>query len=146
MSSFIFVIHISGPADRVWQALTRPDFTLQYWAGRMLVSDWTEGAALKLTKGDGSLDWTGRVLEYQPPNRLSFAFAVPSIVLGKRDPVTRVLFDISQFGPVTQLTASHDGYDADTGEFDLIMHDWPALLTDLKETVEGPDQTFAWRA
>jgi uncharacterized protein YndB with AHSA1/START domain len=112
----------------------------------MLVSDWREGAALKMTKGDGSLDWNGRVLEYQPPNRLSFTFAVPSIVMGKRDPVTRVVFDISQFGAVTQLTASHDGYDTESDEFDLIMHGWPMLLTDLKTAIETPDQGFAWRA
>lgn len=146
MSSFVFVIHISGPADRVWQVLTAPDFTLQYWDGRMILSDWTVGSAVKMTKGDGSLDWHGQVLEYEPPNRLCFTFAVPSIVIGKRDPVTRVMFDISQFGAITQLTASHDGYDNETGDFDVITHIWPMLLGNLKMLVEAPDQNFAWTA
>lgn len=146
MSSFVFVIHIAGPADRVWQLLTGPDFTLQYWAGRMLVSDWRVGSVVKMTRGDGSIDWHGRVVEYQPPNRLCFTFKMPAVSSGKLAPVTRVLFDISECGTMTQLTASHDGYDIETEEFDLIMHGWPMLLGDLKAAVERPDQNYAWSA
>ena len=37
---FVYVTYIRTTAEKLWDALTRPEFTKQYWAGTWQESDW----------------------------------------------------------------------------------------------------------
>ncbi len=39
MTEFVYVTYISSTPQKVWDALTTPEFTSQYW-GKNIVSNW----------------------------------------------------------------------------------------------------------
>ncbi len=43
--SYVYVTYIESSPERVWEALTDPDLTAQYW-GHSNVSDWQAGLDL----------------------------------------------------------------------------------------------------
>jgi uncharacterized protein YndB with AHSA1/START domain len=42
--SFIYVTYINSTPEKVWQALTDPDFTRKYWVNHRNASDWKVGS------------------------------------------------------------------------------------------------------
>src|SRR3954454_15002650 len=99
MASFVYVTHIAATAEQAWRALTGPAFAMQYWAGRIIFSDWQVGSPMIISKNDGSVNWHGQVLEYTPPRRLSYKFSMPADQPGEKNPLIYVVFDISEHGP-----------------------------------------------
>jgi len=69
-STFIYTIYIRTSAERLWEALTSPEFTKQYWFGMQLQTDWKAGSPWRLLFPDGRLADTGEVLEVDFPRRL----------------------------------------------------------------------------
>jgi len=73
--SYVYVTYIQSSPERVWEALTDPDLTAQYW-GHSNVSDWQAGSPWehRRTDGSGIPDVAGTVLESVPPRRLTMTF------------------------------------------------------------------------
>jgi uncharacterized protein YndB with AHSA1/START domain len=46
--SFMYVTYIRTDPERLWQALTKPEFTRQYWFGAHQETDWKAGAVPSL--------------------------------------------------------------------------------------------------
>ena len=40
---FVYVIYIASTPEKVWQALTDPSMTEQYWFGVRVAADWKVG-------------------------------------------------------------------------------------------------------
>ncbi len=76
--SYVYVTYIESSPERVWEALTDPDLTAQYW-GHSNVSDWQAGSPWEHRRVDGSgiADVIGTVLESVPPRRLTMTFDAP---------------------------------------------------------------------
>ena len=47
----VYTTYIRSTPKKVWDALTQPKFTRQYWGGLANVSDWKKGS--NLGHGDG---------------------------------------------------------------------------------------------
>jgi uncharacterized protein YndB with AHSA1/START domain len=133
---FVYVTHINATPEKVWEALTRPEFTRQYWGGRQIQSDWTKGASVKFIKPDGGVDLKGEVLEADPPRRLSYTWACPAIFGGPPENPTRVTFEIAVTLGVTKLTVTHDGFEPGSKLFVEINKGWQAILSNLKTLLE----------
>ena len=73
--SFVYATYIRTSPEKLWQALTDGTWTRQYWAGRRVESDWTVGAPVTFWF-DGKVSDSGKVLECDPPRRLSYSFHV----------------------------------------------------------------------
>src|SRR3954451_14848397 len=71
--SFVYVIYIASTCERVFAALTSAAQSEQYWSGFAVTSDWTVGSAFSLRR-DGKVWDTGKVLEHDPPRKLSYSF------------------------------------------------------------------------
>ena len=73
--SFVHVSYIAAGADQVFAALTDGKFTQQYWAGRVVESDWKKGSPVRFYKRGGGEDSVrGVVLECDPPALLSYTW------------------------------------------------------------------------
>ncbi|MCC5903661.1 MAG: SRPBCC family protein [Halomonas sp.] len=154
---FVYVIYIDTTLERVWKALTSSEFTRQYWGGRRIESDWETGAAVNLIKEDGSLDWSGKVLEADPPKRLSYTFdpAVDDEMPGYEgervdllDPEkpSRVTFEVAEYMGKVRLTLIHDQFEQGSKVLQGISVGWPAILSSLKSLLEHGEPLFPnWR-
>ncbi|MBD3886832.1 SRPBCC family protein [Phormidium tenue FACHB-886] len=139
---FVYVTYIATTPEQLWDALTSEDFTQQYWGGRRLQSDWQVGSPVKPIKEDGDSDWEGKVLEFDPPHRLSYTFQSPGSTEAQP---SRVVFDLQPNGSTVKLTLTHT--DLDAKGFMAVSQGWSAILSSLKSLLEtGEPLVFAaWR-
>jgi uncharacterized protein YndB with AHSA1/START domain len=146
-SKFTCTSYIAASPEKVWEALTSPAFTEQYWAGRHIVSTWKPGASVQMLKADGSVDWEGEVITITPRRLLAYTFLAPRFEPGSPEKPTRVTIELTQQETAVRLTLSHEGFKPDSKSYEGISQGWPAILSSLKSLLEtGRAIDFpAWR-
>ena len=131
--TFVYVTYIRSSAAAVWEALTDPDVTADYW-GHRNVSDWQPGSSWEHQRTDGShvADVVGTVVESTPPTRLVTTWRAPGDNAGQS---STVRFDIEEFGDMVRLTVTHEDL-ADDVEREEASRGWSAVLSNLKTLLE----------
>jgi len=133
---FVYVTYIAAAPERVWDALTVPEITRQYW-GNENISDWLPGSSWEHRRPDEShrVDLCGRVLESERPRRLSLTWALPADARdqGKH---SRVSFDIEPAAGVSKLTVRHDELESGSEMLAAITNGWPVVISSLKSFIE----------
>jgi uncharacterized protein YndB with AHSA1/START domain len=143
-STFVYVTYIATTPEKVFQALTEPAVTRQYW-GLENVSDWKPGSPWRHQSGNDakSVRMLGEVVECAPPKRLVITWAFPADA-GNRGRHTRVAFDIERIENMVKLTVTHDelerGSDMERG----ISEGWPRVLSSLKSFLETGRALDTW--
>lgn len=129
---FVYVTYIESTPEAVWNALTDPELTAQYW-GHRNISDWEVGSSWEHQRVDGSgvADVVGTVEESAPPNRLVTNWAEP----GSSVEPSRVTFDIRSYGEIVRLTVTHENL-ADENDRQAAASGWAAVLSNLKSLLE----------
>jgi uncharacterized protein YndB with AHSA1/START domain len=123
--------------DRVWQALTDPEFTQQYYFGsRIDMPSFTPGARYRYLAGDTVL-LAGEILESDPPNRLVMSFDArwdPSLA---DDAPSRLTWElIAEEGGLTRLRLVHDEFGESSATADQVAGGWPWIVSGLKTLLE----------
>ena len=133
----VYTIYIAAPAERVWQALTTPDFSRQYFSGYAVAAEPHAGGALTVTAPDGAPHISGEVIVWDPPRRLSVTWNVgwPGLVeaLGG----TLVTYEIEPAGDAVRLTMT-EAHERPLDDDVLSggQQGWPAILSGLKSLLE----------
>jgi uncharacterized protein YndB with AHSA1/START domain/DNA-binding transcriptional ArsR family regulator len=132
--SFVYVTYIESSPERVWEAVTDPGLSAQYW-GHSNVSDWQPGSPWEHQRTDGSgiADAAGTVLESVPPRRLVMTFDAPGEIPPSGP--TKVTFDIEPYHEIIRLTVTHENLPGDDA-FRAASAGWPAVLANLKSILE----------
>jgi uncharacterized protein YndB with AHSA1/START domain len=133
----VYVIYIASTAERVWDALTEPEFTSQYFFGRRVESDWKAGSPWKLLMEDGRIDVQGRVLVSQRPRLLEVTWHVEWNEEARALPENRVRYEIEPAGESVRLTMT-EIHDVPIEEKYLEggRQGWPMILSGLKTMLE----------
>jgi uncharacterized protein YndB with AHSA1/START domain/DNA-binding transcriptional ArsR family regulator len=123
--SVVYVTYIESTPERVWDALTDPDMTAQYWGHSNVSEDWRPGSRWEHVRTDGSgiADVTGEVVESQRPHHLVTTWETSTVT-----------FDIEPYGDIVRLTVTHD--DLAAGERADAAAGWAAVLSNLKSLLE----------
>ena len=117
----------------LWEALTNPQMTRQYFYGLAVASDWKPGSSIKHVNPDGtSTTIEGSVVEIVPRKRLVHTFATT----GVSDAPSRVTWEIEPMGSVTLLTLTHDGFDGETPTYQSVARGWNPVISGLKTLLE----------
>jgi uncharacterized protein YndB with AHSA1/START domain len=74
----VYVIYIASTLEKVWQALTSAEFTRKYFWERSIELEPKLGGAFVLRLPDGRINVQGKVVEYDPPRRLSVTWCTSS--------------------------------------------------------------------
>jgi uncharacterized protein YndB with AHSA1/START domain len=147
---FVYVTVISTTPEKLWAALTDPQFTMQYWGGTSVESDWKVGSPV-VFRWRGEIVHNDIVLQCEPPRLLSYSFHPLHIEELRGEAPSRVTFEIEDFavkegqGPVVKLTVTHDEFPPDSQIFPKICNGWPSILSSLKTMIEtGHAIEFKW--
>jgi uncharacterized protein YndB with AHSA1/START domain len=70
---FVYTIYVAATPAKVFKALTDTDATAKFWFGNAVTSDWKVGSPVEFHR-EGKLIVKGKVLENDPPRRLSYTF------------------------------------------------------------------------
>ncbi len=157
-TTFVYTTYIHATPEKVWQGLTDPAFTKQYWrhptaGGVEMRTDWTKGSTY-----DVAYEQTGLVishpdqviLESDPYRRLAYTWhtftpewaAAHGIddelrAAWAAEPRSKVAFDIEDAGQgVVKLTCMHDGFAPGSAVLQGVSGGWPAVLSALKTLLE----------
>ena len=134
--SFVYVTYIATTIERLYQALTRAEFTERYMFGRRVESTWKVGAPVRYLGRDGKLSDSGEVLEADPPRRLVFTWRVEFDDALRREGYSKVTFELERLGGEVKLTVVHDELREGSGVLKGISGGWPKALASLKSLLE----------
>jgi uncharacterized protein YndB with AHSA1/START domain len=85
----------------------------------------------------------GKVLEYDPPWRLSYTFhSMHEPFYGTEQP-SRVVIDLEKQKDQVKLTITHDDFAEGSRVFDAIGKGWPLVLSSLKSYLEANRVLYA---
>ena len=139
----VYVIYIQAPAERVWDAITQPEHTRQYYYGGAITSDLQIGSPFDYfdtnNEGEPRLLLTGKVVEVKPFNRLVHTFAFPYY----EDRPSRVTYEIEEQGDVVKLTVTHQ-FEEESQTSKETSEGWPLILSKLKTWLETGKRLEAW--
>jgi uncharacterized protein YndB with AHSA1/START domain len=128
----VYTTFIRSTPKEVWAAITKPEFTQQYWGGFANVSDWKKGLEWQHLNPEKEVWITGKVLESTPPKRLVLSWADPDKLADK----SRVTFEIEAIEDMVCLTVTHDKLTAGSKMFRGVSWGWPRVLSSLKSFLE----------
>ncbi|MBI5262685.1 MAG: SRPBCC family protein [Bradyrhizobium sp.] len=133
----VYTIFIAATPEKVWEALTRAEFSRKYFFGCAVEIEPRVGGALLVKAPDGSPHITGEVIEHDPPRKLTVSWNVDWPGLVERLGPTLVTYEIDPAGEAVRLTMRelHDRPLSD----DILSggrQGWPAILSSLKSLLE----------
>ncbi len=100
----VYVTYIASTPEKVWAALTSAEFTTQYFFGRSVEIEHKVGGDFTMRMPDGRFDIKGRVVEWDPPRRLTVTWGV-AFEEFRELPESLVTYDIEPMGGKRQ---AHD--------------------------------------
>jgi uncharacterized protein YndB with AHSA1/START domain len=133
---FVYVTYIETTPEKLWQALTSSEFSRRYWFNTELQSDFKVGSPFALVM-DGTTTDVGEILEADPPRRLSYTFHHVLNEQARKEPPTKVIFNLEKHGHFVKLTLTHENFVAGSKLLDGICRGWPAILSSLKSMLES---------
>ena len=135
-SAFVYVIYIRTTPEKLWHALTTPDFMKTYWFGVWADTDWKPGSPWKLVLPDGRVADTGEILESEPPKRLVIKWRNEFRPELKAEGYTRCTMELAPEGEATKLSITHEIDVADSKTIAAVSTGWPKILSNLKSLLE----------
>jgi uncharacterized protein YndB with AHSA1/START domain len=146
-SRFVYVTYIRTTPEKLWQALTDPAFTRQYWCGTHQESDWKPGASWRAMIPDGRVADSGEIIECDPPRRLVLTWKNQFLAALKDEDASRLTYELEQVGSAVKLTLTHESDTPDSKLIAGVSTGWPHILASLKSLLEtgAPiEETRAW--
>lgn len=132
----IYKTYIRGHISEVWDAITNPDLTAQYFYGTRVESDWTPGAEMTYAYPDGTLASTGHILAIDPPKRLEFTFhALWDPELEAEGPC-REVWTLTDLEEMVELAIELFDLTVDSRRYQDFTNGLPYIVAGLKSLVE----------
>jgi uncharacterized protein YndB with AHSA1/START domain len=144
---FVYVIYIQASPEKIWEALTKPEFTRQYWAGVWHDSTWAKGASWRLMIPDGRVGDAGEVVEIDRPKKLVLKWRNEFLPELKAEGFSRCTFELVPEGSTVKLTVTHEIDTPKSKLIDAVSQGWPGILSHMKtllETGQAPEGTDKW--
>jgi uncharacterized protein YndB with AHSA1/START domain len=135
----IYEIFINATPERVWQALTDPEFTEQYFHRTRFESTFEPGAGHRFVMPDGTDGVDGIVEECDPPHRLVITWRVLYDTAMAAEPPGRVewkLVPATEDRSVTRVTLRHGDLALSPLTRAHVRLGWVEIIDSLKTLLE----------
>ncbi len=134
-SRFVYVTYIRTTPQKLWEALTTPEFTRLYFFDATFDSDWKKGSPWRMAQADGTVSDSGEVIESTAPKPLvpKWENQFPNL---KPEGFGRCTFDIVPMGDLTQLTVTHEMDRDNSKVIAAVSGGWPQILSSMKTYLE----------
>ena len=135
-SSFVYVTYISTSPERLWSALTSPEFAQHYWRGARPEADWKAGGSWKLVLPDGQVADTGEIVAFEPEKRLVIRWRNEWKPELKAEGWSLCTMEIEPVDGAVKLTVTHSIEREGSKLIDAVSGGWPQILSNLKSLLE----------
>ena len=131
----VYQVFIKATPEAIWEAITRPEFTAQYFHGARI----TATAEHRAARGPDGSDWgDGPVFEFDPPRRLVHEWRSQYDPDMAEEEPSRVAWEIEpQGGGYCLLTVTHDQLEGAPKTAESVSGaGWMMVLSGLKTLLE----------
>ena len=135
-SSFVYVTYIRTSPERLWSALTSPEFAQQYWLGARPEAEWKVGGSWKLVFPDGRIADTGEIAEFEPSKRLAIRWRNEFKPELKAEGWSLCTMELEPAGEAVKLTVTHSMEREGSKFIGAVSGGWPQILSNLKSLLE----------
>ena len=139
-SDFVYVTFIRTTPERLWSALTTPEFIRQYWFGMHCESDWKPGSPWKLVFADGRLADAGEIVEADPPQRLVIKWRNEWNAEMRAEGYSLCTFQIESVPDASRqavkLSITHAIERTESKFIEAVSGGWPRIISNLKSLLE----------
>jgi uncharacterized protein YndB with AHSA1/START domain len=135
-SRFVYVTYIRTTSERLWSALTVPEFARQYWRGAYHEADWKPGGSWKLFFPDGQVADSGEIVAFEPARRLGIRWRNEFKPELRAEGWSLCTMEIEPAGEVVKLTVVHSIEREGSRLIDDVSGGWPQILSNLKSLLE----------
>ncbi len=133
----VYVTYIAATSENVWQALTSSEFTRKYFWDRAIELEPKRGGVFVLRLPDGRVNVQGKVVEYDPPRKLSVTWHVEWPEDFRKLPECLVTYEIAPAGEAVRLTMTEShSWEVPEAILSGGRMGWPAILSALKSLLE----------
>lgn len=146
-SEFVYVTYIRTTAEKLWSALTEPEFTRKFWADTVQECEWKQGAKWKLVVPDGRVADEGEVIEIDRPHKLAITWRNHLFAEMTAEGYSRMTYELEPKGGTVKLTVTHSMDKSESKLVKAVSNGWPQILASLKsllETGEPLEGTSTW--
>jgi uncharacterized protein YndB with AHSA1/START domain len=135
-SEFVYVTYIRTTPEKLWRAMTEPEFTRQFWFGITQESDWKPGGSWCMKFEDGRVADAGEVVESEPPRRLVLKWRHELRPELKAEGFSRMIYELEEKGDVVKFTVRHEIETPHSKFIEAVSGGWPMILSSLKSFLE----------
>ena len=136
-STFLYVSYIRTTPERLWTALTNPEFMKQYWFGMRCESEWTPGSSWRLISGEGQVYDAGEIIEADPPRRLVIRWQHQNRPELKAEGDSICTMEIEPSGSAVKLSITHTIERERSKLLEAVSGGWPKVISNLKSLLES---------
>jgi len=130
------VTYIRTTPEKLWSALTDPEFMKQYWFGVTIECGWQKGSPWKLVYPDGRLADAGEILEIDPPRRMVIRWQNEWKPELKAEGPSRCTIELEPTGGAVKLSITHEIERPDSKFITSVSGGWPKVISNLKSLLE----------
>ena len=143
-SSFVYVTYIRTTPQKLWHALTDPDFMRRYFFGAAIKPDpaWKKGATWQMEFARGEITDLGQVLEVIPRKRLVLRWRNEFRPELKFEGFSRCVMTLEPVKDAVKLTITHTMNRPKSKLIDAVSGGWPMILSNLKSLLESGKLVF----
>jgi uncharacterized protein YndB with AHSA1/START domain len=135
-SSYVYVTYIRTTPERVWDALTSPEFAQEYWRGARPEAEWKLGGAWKLVLPDGRIADSGEIVAFEPAKRLGIRWRNEFMPELNAEGFSLCVMDIEVVEGAVKLTVTHSIDREGSKLIQAVSGGWPQVLSNLKSLLE----------
>ncbi|HEX4293370.1 MAG TPA: SRPBCC family protein [Rhizomicrobium sp.] len=136
MSQFVYVTYIRATPEKIWEALTTPEFQRKFWFGMHLESNFKKGSPWRMLFEDGRVADDGEILESDPPRHLAIKWRNEFRPELRDEGYSRCVMTLEEDGETTKLTVTHSIERENSKFIEAVSGGWPKILSGLKSLLE----------
>ncbi len=131
----VFETYIRATPDQVWEALTEPAFTRQFFFGLAVNAGWEPGGTYTYDN-DGGPAIEGIIESVERPRKLVMTFRILFDPEAAAEQPSRVTWELTPVGDATRVTCIHGDLAFSPATFRITASGWSIVLSGLKTLVE----------
>jgi uncharacterized protein YndB with AHSA1/START domain len=135
-STFVYVTYIRTTPEKLWSALTDPEFQKQYWFGMHCESQWKAGSPWKLVSESGETFDSGEIVEAEPPRRLVIRWHHQKRSELKAEGPSLCKMEMEPAGTAIKLSITHSIEREASKLVEAVSGGWPKIMSNLKSLLE----------
>jgi uncharacterized protein YndB with AHSA1/START domain len=138
LSTQVYQLFIKASPEAIWDAITKPEFTVRYFHGGRVETTGEAGTPMRMRGPDGAL-WGDEVIqESDRPRRLVVGWRSLYADELAAEPASRITWEIEQReGGVCLVTLVHDQLERSPKTADSVSGEgWMTVLSGLKTLLE----------